>query len=789
MRKLLTALAAFGLLLSVSPTASAEFYSSVNPVQGKVKSLETITLDFSGVPNLYEVDVLTAESMTVSKGGVEITTGSAAIDEKNDKKVVYTLENEITEDGTYTVLIGENAIELFYSEDYSNFEDNSEITLTYTIGEATVEPEPEPTPEPTYVTVNWTGVPADGSTVEEVDGYITIMFDSEEELTLNTELKPAVLWNGEDGYNLFNYELEYTDYYIEQGPKFNGNGTLEVTFPDGYFMMGDEPVKGFNYSFTIAKTESEAVAFADNVESITPTNVCPLMSAPAGTFSDIVIKMKKDVAMNESDAKLVFSNGLEGNDAVSIDINSSDVNVSRDRKTITIPVTDEALADGTYSLSIPSGLFKLEDGGEFESTTLTFTVGWGKFEPTTIDLGALNDCVTDKGWSYIVFIASSDAVEANDNYAIDSQGNEFPGCSEPAVLKNAAGKEVASFSADNLFVSDCKCKMKIPTPITEEGEYILTIPKGFWRVMEKTEDRWDYVINAIYSSQEAYSVTFTVTGMVQPYTILTEGTSFDVYPTVTVQFDKATGLLVPEGATADLYVGNNLEDSVLTFNLSADGAKLVMTPKEDYTKYSYSSLWLIVPQYSYMIQYGDKTVPGNEIKINKFKINQPEVKITSITKVSPDPVANLDEIEFSINGSIIEINSKYAKPVLYKAVDGAKGDKVIDNFVSTINAAKDGFTLSLPEGTNPLEDGNYCLEFPTNSVTGTVNDTPTGCKKTQFFYTIDHKTGLNGLNEENGLVDVYTVMGTQVLRQADRDALNTLEPGIYIVNGKKVVVK
>ena len=55
----------------------------------------------------------------------------------------------------------------------------------------------------------------------------------------------------------------------------------------------------------------------------------------------------------------------------------------------------------------------------------------------------------------------------------------------------------------------------------------------------------------------------------------------------------------------------------------------------------------------------------------------------------------------------------------------------------------------------------------------------------------DGTTGVDGIEAEgNALVDVYTIGGVQVRSQvAASEATDGLAKGIYIVNGKKVVVK
>lgn len=58
------------------------------------------------------------------------------------------------------------------------------------------------------------------------------------------------------------------------------------------------------------------------------------------------------------------------------------------------------------------------------------------------------------------------------------------------------------------------------------------------------------------------------------------------------------------------------------------------------------------------------------------------------------------------------------------------------------------------------------------------------------YIVVDTTTGVSEvLGEEASEYNVYTVNGVQVLKNADKNAVNALPAGLYIINGKKVIVK
>ena len=51
-------------------------------------------------------------------------------------------------------------------------------------------------------------------------------------------------------------------------------------------------------------------------------------------------------------------------------------------------------------------------------------------------------------------------------------------------------------------------------------------------------------------------------------------------------------------------------------------------------------------------------------------------------------------------------------------------------------------------------------------------------------------TGItNTVNNKAGLVDVYTIDGAKRLSKASTEEINALPKGVYIVNGKKIIIK
>lgn len=95
-------------------------------------------------------------------------------------------------------------------------------------------------------------------------------------------------------------------------------------------------------------------------------------------------------------------------------------------------------------------------------------------------------------------------------------------------------------------------------------------------------------------------------------------------------------------------------------------------------------------------------------------------------------------------------------------------------------------------------DGVYTFTTPESYEAGTLLNLNIfmayagGSVNNEFNYTAGQtgSTGVEGVEDEKGLVDVYTISGIRVAKNVEApEALKGLNPGLYIVGGKKVIVK
>lgn len=88
---------------------------------------------------------------------------------------------------------------------------------------------------------------------------------------------------------------------------------------------------------------------------------------------------------------------------------------------------------------------------------------------------------------------------------------------------------------------------------------------------------------------------------------------------------------------------------------------------------------------------------------------------------------------------------------------------------------------------NDMPSGTYTLRVPEGFYQSTTG-MPTPAIEATYQIT-NPSVGVAGIESEEGVADVYDLAGRKVLRAADADAVRSLDNGLYIVNGKRVLVR
>lgn len=145
-----------------------------------------------------------------------------------------------------------------------------------------------------------------------------------------------------------------------------------------------------------------------------------------------------------------------------------------------------------------------------------------------------------------------------------------------------------------------------------------------------------------------------------------------------------------------------------------------------------------------------------------------------------------------------DIGSSYSENIYVVLTDGSKRDLTWSQYGSAGDA-------KIPSGEEPfanervevdidaleLEAGDYTLVIPECIIFFYMPDYTTYCNPlTEIPFTVEGGySGIDQMMESDGLYRVYNLQGINVLNTQDKNALNNLPAGIYIINGKKTLLR
>ncbi len=188
---------------------------------------------------------------------------------------------------------------------------------------------------------------------------------------------------------------------------------------------------------------------------------------------------------------------------------------------------------------------------------------------------------------------------------------------------------------------------------------------------------------------------------------------------------------------------------------------------------------------TFRLTVSDKGTADLDPTLNPETVDPAEGDVKSIKNVTLTfPEGTIVTIpSYDVNGRTTQL-----KASLYK-VDAARNQVLLEE--ATPEFDFDVLELCLIKFKNEYtEAGTYVLEIPEGAISH--GDSKKVNPALSYTYTIAEDPGVGVETVETAEAlrgDVYTTAGVLVLRNADAEAVKTLERGIYIINGKKFVVK
>lgn len=351
-----------------------------------------------------------------------------------------------------------------------------------------------------------------------------------------------------------------------------------------------------------------------------------------------------------------------------------------------------------------------------------------------------------------------------------------------SVTENEKTEEIRWFGISDVTIESGVAKFSLPVAISEAGDYTLTIPEGFFSFNSgSAESMLNGMREVSYKIGESDPVQLPLNSMyfVNPdegdvenlsnfeigcqnyVTSITEDQNQKI---VLNRVENENQTVIEEFTKESITIGNGTAKFTLNTPLTEDGVYELLIPEGFFT-FTNESLE------STMLNSGKEITYRIASKVENL-----EYEATP----TPGVVAKLSEISLYFpNGAALgEGNAEFL-------IDDQ--DPIILNgemsWAEDLSDPSSTIKFTLPE--EYTTDGTYVLHLPDGYVLD-ANGNASG--EYRLEYKLDKMTGISMPVIPDSIVDVYTIEGVKIIEGGTHDFLMTLPSGLYIINGKKIML-
>lgn len=334
------------------------------------------------------------------------------------------------------------------------------------------------------------------------------------------------------------------------------------------------------------------------------------------------------------------------------------------------------------------------------------------------------------------------------------------------------------FDSDDLEAHCTSGKIVLDKPVNTEGTYMLVIPRGFFNLstefssLKNDAVQYKFEIGEGGGGDQPGPDPATVNVSVEP----APGVVTSIPATIEITFEDCSEIALGSGKpTLTIDGGQPIElddavyDDIVWNRVSQSLGKEYTEPGTYVISY---------PNGYFNDQNGDPVGAFSLTYVIKGGEPAPAVNVTTdpaqgtvtVLPASIDLIFN-DYKEIAIGSGFPSLSINGAAPV--KLPDAELDWDIYNKAIQHLDqeyTADGTYVISYPQGYFLDQSGNPVPAF-------------------SLTYVIGDPTGVQIVDIEANDYTVYTLTGVRILNHADRDAFKALAPGLYIVNGFKVVVK
>ena len=752
-----------------TPTTPEMVISPAVGSEEEVIDAETITVSFKNVDevaiNPLVLDIQNDVCMLIDPAGTFISVYPEAVEGATNTFKFVTFDGQpeypFTTAGTYgfyiptgSFLVNGAEFEGVYYEEYITIAATSEAKMIVT--------------------------PEDGATIESYKD-IKISFEG----ATTVEINPNTL-NAEYGNMMLvaddNWQMSVVVKPVEEGNYTYGleimDGQLPETYTslmfymeEGSFFMDGNDAPGVEYTYNVAAAGEPKMVVSPKAGTVVTAITSDVITISFENVTEVTIN---EYALQEQSCKILISdpNGgyvrtmpqaIEGetNKFRLVNFDGSELNLT---------------TVGTYGISIngfPQPAFFMD----------------GKQCPEFYE----KNFITVAPYTYVAepaegLVASIETVALSFDPAIEGMNKDAAG----NVVLYKDGEEVESLPVADLMIigwgamGSQSLAMEFSKAYTAAGEYKIVIPAGAVQLaggIINSEIALNYTI--VSEGGEWTAVADPAPGVVAELT------------DILVTFEGASQLSVsPEAGPNDFpYYGTVAEDGTVTkvpYSILAmleGGNKISLGIQNAEEKLSEPGKYAIIIPATYCLV--DGVAMTEDIRFD-YTIEGAQPEYTIVLNPADGATVNgeqLYEITVTFDGAkAIELNGDQTTTLYQLDENGKPIANIYQNMSVEGNVAK--FTVMELHKPYLEAAGTFQFTIPVGMVTITDNNDVVGKNKENIVATYySNGVGVDTIGVDAKDLNIYTVNGMLIKRNGTYEDVKALEPGIYIINGKKFYVK
>ena len=700
--------------------------TNVTPLPGMDTSLDVLSDIVLTFGAWPTIDDLNPSYATVKDArGQDVAQGILAYDEVDYYALHVTLDTEISEPGVYTVVIPAGAIT---SNDNRNAA-NEEMALTYRVG-----------------TFEVNGVQPEMGHVDRLTELT--LFTSGRIGGINADQKVEVLMAGEvvaEGTAELGMDFNEVNIVFDQPIEQYGNYVVNV--PAGLV---------YEYGYTgeldnmAGWMSNEQLQLTYSVGTFENTAVYPTNDAPVAQISEVTLFFSARVGGIDETKECYFQSTKDAEWKMPVRLEIGDLNEVN--AIPEAPITEY----GAYTLVIPEGTIydmyydpidMMGASASNELIALTYQVG--EFAP--IATYPANDQPLEKIEEVTLFFPAyvQHIDETKEVFFVDRQGNQTPA----TLSQGMEPSEVVVTPA---------------APITEYGTYQLVIPEGtIW-------ESYDEIDNMNGKSAEVIAILFQVGEFAPvgaypapdaPLSSLSEITLF--FPTQVQYLDNTKNVV---------FVDQQGNEFPATLDFGMEQSEVVVTPEAEIVEPGYYQL--VIPEGTIWEFYDEiDNMNGKSAAEIVLLYQVGTFDITASYPAAQASVESLSEVTLFTSAPIggfdttkdITLTNEQGVVVAHGSIEMGMGFNEALILFDVTTTTPGVYTLFVPAGT--IFDSNY---DEIDNMAGAASNSDYSVS-----FTVAGPDGIESVTTESRQ-NIYDLSGRRVLNA---------RKGLYIVNGKKVVLK